>query len=95
MGRDRSEITVSLQTYACIAPTHDEAIADLDAYIERNPDAAARRDTLVVGSPAEIRARYEDLRATGVDGFTVSLMANGHIPGRVTLLGETLAPVVG
>ncbi|GAA3037311.1 LLM class F420-dependent oxidoreductase [Gordonia defluvii] len=95
LGRDRSEITVSLQTYACIAPTHDEAIADLDAYIERNPDAAARRDTLVVGSPAEIRARYEDLRATGVDGFTVSLMANGHIPGRVTLLGETLAPVVG
>lgn len=94
LGRDRSEITVSLQTYACIAPTHDEAIADLDAYVERNPASAARRDMMVVGSPEEIRARFESLLATGVDGFSVNLMANGHIPGRVQLLGETLAPLV-
>ena len=30
----------------------------------------------------------------GVDGVTVNLPANGHVPGRVALLGETLAPVV-
>jgi len=32
LGRDRSEITVSLQRYCCIAPTHDEAMADLTAF---------------------------------------------------------------
>ncbi|MFW0790729.1 LLM class F420-dependent oxidoreductase [Gordonia sp. CPCC 205333] len=94
LGRDRSEITVSLQTYACIAPTHEEAVADLDAYIERNPAAGARRDAIVVGSPDEVKARFEQLLATGVDGFTVNLMPNGHIPGRVQLLGETLSPLV-
>ncbi|NMO00385.1 LLM class F420-dependent oxidoreductase [Gordonia sp. TBRC 11910] len=94
LGRNRSEITVSLQTYACIAPTHEEAVADLDAYLERNPAGAARRDAMVVGSPDEVRARFEDLLATGVDGFSVNLMANGHLPGRVALLGETLAPIV-
>ncbi|GAB20589.1 putative oxidoreductase [Gordonia effusa NBRC 100432] len=94
LDRDRSEITVSLQTYACIAPTHEEAVADLDAYIDRNPAAAARRDAIVVGSPDEVRERFEALLATGIDGFTVNLMPNGHIPGRVQLLGETLSPLV-
>lgn len=94
LGRDRSEITVSLQTYACIAPTHDEAVADLEAYVARNPAGASRRDMMVVGSPDEIRAHFESLLATGIDGFSVNLMANGHLPGRVALLGETLAPLV-
>ena len=94
LGRDRSQITVSLQTYACIAPTHDEAVADLEAFLERSPAARGRRDGFIVGDPGEVRARFEELRATGVDGFTVNLMANGHVPGRVRLLGEALAPVV-
>ena len=31
LGRDRSEITVSKQLNVCIAPTHDEAYAEVDA----------------------------------------------------------------
>jgi hypothetical protein len=31
----------------------------------------------------------------GVDGFTVNCPANGHIEGRVELLGEVLRKVVG
>jgi len=31
----------------------------------------------------------------GVDGFTVNAPANGHIEGRVELLGEVLRKVVG
>jgi hypothetical protein len=34
------------------------------------------------------------LLATGVDGFTVHAPANGHVPGRVSLLGQTLAPLI-
>lgn len=94
LGRNRSDITVSLQTYACIAPTHDEAVADLDAYFERNPAGAARRDAMIVGSPDEIGAQFAELLATGVDGFSVNLMANGHIPGRVSLLGEAISPLI-
>jgi F420-dependent oxidoreductase-like protein len=94
LGRDRSEITVSLQTYACIAPTHDQAVAEADAFIERTPQAAPRRAGMIGGDPAEVRARFEALKESGVDGFSVNLMANGHVPERVRLLGETLAPLV-
>ena len=41
-----------------------------------------------------MRPIYERILASGVDGVTVNLHANGHVPGRVALLGETLAPVV-
>ncbi|MGV9670954.1 LLM class F420-dependent oxidoreductase [Gordonia sp. NPDC003504] len=95
LGRDRSEITVSLQTSACVAPTHDQAVHEFEAYLARNPRAQVRRASTIVGSPEEVAARYGELLATGIDGFTVNAPANGHIAGRVGLLGETLAPVVG
>lgn len=33
--------------------------------------------------------------ALGVDGFTMNAPFNGHVPGRVALLGETAAKIVG
>ena len=94
LGRDRSEITVSYQTSACIAPTHEQAVAEMDATIERIPQLGARRATAIVGSPEEVAAVYEQILATGVDGVTVNLPCNGHIEGRVALLGQTLAPLI-
>ncbi|MFT4086268.1 MAG: LLM class F420-dependent oxidoreductase [Gordonia sp. (in: high G+C Gram-positive bacteria)] len=94
LGRDRSEITVSLQTTACIAPTHDEAVAEFEAYLARNPAAEVRRAGTIVGDPSEVAARYDALLAQGIDGITVNAPANGHLAGRVALLGETLAPLV-
>jgi len=95
LGRDRSEITVTVQTSACVAPTHDEAVAELEAYLQRTPAAEVRRGSTIVGDPDEVAARYAELLATGVDGVTVNAPANGHVPGRVSLLGETLAPLIG
>lgn len=95
LGRDRSEITVSYQTSVCIAPTHEQAEAELDAAIARIPELAARRPGVIVGGPEEVAAAYERLLATGVDGFTINAPANGHIEGRVELLGQTLAPLLG
>ncbi|NDK89381.1 LLM class F420-dependent oxidoreductase [Gordonia desulfuricans] len=95
LGRDRSEITVSLQTTACVAPTHEEAVREFEAYLQRNPRAQVRSASTIVGSPDEVAARYAELLAAGVDGVTVNAPANGHVPGRVTLLGETLSAVVG
>ena len=93
LGRDRSEITVSYQTSACIAPTHEQAVAELEAYITRQPEAEMRRGMIIVGSPDEVADRYAQLRDTGIDGVTVNAPPNGHVEGRVALLGETLAPL--
>jgi alkanesulfonate monooxygenase SsuD/methylene tetrahydromethanopterin reductase-like flavin-dependent oxidoreductase (luciferase family) len=50
---------------------------------------------VIVGGPDEVAAAYSRLLETGVDGFTINAPANGHIDGRVALLGETLAPLIG
>jgi F420-dependent oxidoreductase-like protein len=93
LGRDRSEITVSYLTSACIAPTHDEAVADFEAYLSRQPQGEARRAGTILGSPDEVAEEFSRLRDAGIDGITVNAPANGHIEGRVALLGETLAPL--
>ena len=72
-------------------PAH---LAVLDAAVAAIPELAARAGGVILGSPDEVRPIYERILASGVDGVTVNLPANGHVPGRVALLGETLAPVV-
>lgn len=103
LGRDRSELTVSWQRTACIAPTTDEAQADLYAYFERRGlDVASMSDEekapwlsyFVWGDPDTIGEKFEEFLTAGVDGFTVNMPANGHVEGRVELLGRTLAPLV-
>jgi F420-dependent oxidoreductase-like protein len=93
LGRDRSQITVSYQTSACIAPTHEQAVTEFEDYLARQPEAEARRAMSIVGSPDEVAEQFARLRATGIDGVTVNAPANGHLEGRVSLLGETLAPL--
>ena len=103
LGRDRSDITVSYQRAVCIAPTTAEADADLDAWLVRqgvDPPAmsAEQRQAItgriVTGDPDTVGERlFADL-AHGIDGFTINMIANGHVPGRVTLLGQTVAPLI-
>ena len=93
VGRPREEITVSYQTTACIAPTHEQAVDELEQYLVRQPQAAARRATAIVGAPDEVAEKFAQLLETGIDGFTVNCPPNGHVEGRVALLGETLAPL--
>lgn len=103
LGRDRSEITVSMQRNVCIAPTHDQAVAELDEGLARRgldvssmseEEAAGIRSLLVHGDPDEVAEQFSSWMALGVDGFTMNALANGHIPERVSLLGETLSKVV-
>ena len=98
LGRDRSEITVSLQARACVA-TDEQALAELDAALaERGmdpkamgeDDAAAIRGLIPHGDPDEIGELFATYLVDGIDGLTVSAIANGHLEGRVALLGETL-----
>ena len=94
LGRDRSEITVSYQTSVCIAPTREQAQREADEAVARIPELGLRRGGLICGSPDEVAAIFERFMASGIDGVTVNAPANGHIEGRVRLLGETLAPLV-
>lgn len=99
LGRDRSEITVTNLSVACVAPSHDQAVAELDALLASRgldvtamgaDDATAARSLVPHGDPDEMAEVFAGYRATGLDGCIVSAPANGHIEGRVALLGETL-----
>jgi F420-dependent oxidoreductase-like protein len=103
LGRNRSELTVSWQKTACIAPTMEEAKADLLAYFERRGlDVASMPedqqnvwlDNFVWGDPDTVGEKFAAMLQPGIDGFTVNSPANGHIEGRVELLGRTLAPLI-
>jgi F420-dependent oxidoreductase-like protein len=99
LGRDRSEIVVSKQMSCCIAPTHDQAVAELEAGMAltdldpRARDVAAAR--ILVGDPDEVGEKLAEVLSTGIDGWTINLPANGHLPERVELLGETASKVLG
>jgi len=104
LGRDRADLTVSWQRSACIAPTMEEAQSDLAAYFRmRGIDVDALDDErrqaftsrFIIGDPDTVGERLQADLAMGVDGFTINAPANGHVPGRVALLGETAAKVVG
>lgn len=92
LGRNRSEITVTYQTSAVIAPTMEQARAEYEEAVARQPELGQRQG--IVGGPDEIAEIYAGLMKTGIDGFTVNLPGNGHIPGRVALLGQTLRDIV-
>jgi F420-dependent oxidoreductase-like protein len=103
VGRDRSELVVSLQSNCCIAPTHEQAIAEADDFLAaRGIDMASLseaeanqiRSLIVLGDPDEVGEVFSSRMIDGVDGFTVNSPANGHIEGRVELLGEVLRKVV-
>ena len=102
--RDRSEILVSLMASCCIAPTHDQAVAEAGAYLAARgidlsslseAEADRIRAQVVIGDPDEVGEIFSSRKIDGVDGFTVNCPANGHIEGRVELLGQVLRKVVG
>ena len=103
LGRDRSELTVSWQRSVCIAPTTDEAMSDLHDGLRANglgldsmpeDQQTAITERFIVGDPDTVGAQLADDLALGVDGFTINLPVNGHVPGRVALLGETASKVI-
>ena len=102
LGRDRSEIALSWNRVVCIAPTTAQAEAERDAYLaSRGMDWSTLPDDLkdvlsaaiVVGDPDTIGEQFTTWAGLGLDGFTVSMPANTHLPERVSLLGETLSSI--
>jgi F420-dependent oxidoreductase-like protein len=99
LGRDRSEIKVTMLAMCNVAPTMEEAEADLKALAEFKgwPDEALDmvRGFVISGDPDTVGEQLETRMAAGLDGLTVNAPANGHVPGRVALLGEVANKAIG
>ncbi|MEX0768832.1 MAG: LLM class F420-dependent oxidoreductase [Microthrixaceae bacterium] len=102
LGRDRSEIQLSWNRVACIAPTTAQAEAERDIYLSGRgmdfnslpEDIQAMIETMiVVGDPDTVAQKFSEWKQLGVDGFTVAMPANVHLPERVSLLGATLSKI--
>ena len=92
LGRDRSEITVTKLTMVFLAPTMEEAEADLReiaAVKGWSPEVMEMvKGILIYGDPDTVGERLQAMMATGIDGMTINLPGNGHKPERIALLGE-------
>ena len=92
LGRDRSEIAVTSLQMVLVAPTMEEAEADLRAIggAKGWPDEIIEmaKGLLVFGDPDTVGERLQAVMDTGIDGLTVNLAANGHNTDRIGLLGE-------
>ena len=92
LGRDRSKIAVTSNQMVCVAPTMEEAEADLAelAAVKGWPSEIAEmaKTILVFGDPDTVGERLQACMDAGVDGLTINLPVNGHNTERVGLLGE-------
>ena len=99
-GRARSDIKVTKLMLVVIAPTMDEARQDLAATaaaknwpLEKFQDIIDNRSDFIMGDPDTVGEALQRLADYGIDGVTMDLPANAHLPERVGLLGETAAKV--
>jgi len=98
LGRDRSEIAVTMLVQCNVAPTLEQAEADLRAtaavkgWNEQVIEMA--KGLLVYGDPDSVGERLAAFKAAGLDGLVLNLPANGHVPERIALLGEVATRVL-
>jgi len=99
LGRDRSEITVTKLMMVMVAPTMEEANADLEAVAGTKGwnDAIMDmiRKRLLFGDPDTVGEVLSEAVGLGLDGITVDLPVNGHNVERIALLGEIAAKALG
>ncbi len=92
LGRDRSEIEVTRLTMAMVAPTMEEAEADLAEVAEVkgwNSDVMEMvKGILIYGDPDTVGEQLKASMDAGLDGMTINLPGNGHKTERIGLLGE-------
>ena len=85
----------------CIAPTHDQAWAEVEPLARRLgmdiADPAVREiaaGLIFIGGPDEVAEKLSEVLDSGVDGWTIACPANGQDPERVELLGQTASKLL-
>ena len=88
-GRDPSTLPTSYLASIFVA----ENEAEVKSLNELIPEA--RRARAFVGLADQVAEQIkENILDQGIDGVCVNMIINGHVPGRVTLAGEALRPLV-
>jgi F420-dependent oxidoreductase-like protein len=99
LGRDRSEIKVTKLLMVCVAPTMEDALADLDrvAAVKGLSEGAKDfvKNALIFGDADSVGEEISKAVALGLDGITVDLPINGDNVDRVSLLGEISLKALG
>ncbi len=99
LGRDRSEIKVTKLLMALVAPTMEEAEADLKEIAEakgwNEEIMEIAKGILIYGDADAVGEQLQAAMATGLDGMTINLPGNGHNTDRVGLLGEIANKAIG
>lgn len=92
LGRNRSEITVTKMLMVCVAPTMEEADADLRAMAAvkgfNDEVVEMAKHIIIYGDPDTVGEKLLDAMNTGIDGMTLNLPFNGHNTDRIALLGD-------
>jgi F420-dependent oxidoreductase-like protein len=99
IGRNRADVTVTKLVMIAVAPTYEQAEADLAAVAKtkgwNDQIVAAAKQQLVFGDPDTVGEAMQAAMDAGLDGLTVDLPVNGHLTERIHLLGEIGAKVLG
>lgn len=92
LGRDRSEIDVTSLQMVVVAPTMEEAEADMAelAAVKGWNDQIVEmvKSRLVFGDVDTVGEQLQAVMDAGLDGLTLNLPVNGHNPDRIALLGD-------
>ncbi len=98
LGRDRSEIKVTKLQMVCLAPTMEEAEADLRAIAAVKGFSEEIIDmlklVLIYGDPDTVGEKLVAAMRTGIDGMTINLAVNGHNTDRIGLLGQVASKAI-
>lgn len=89
-GRDPATLPTSYLAMTVMVESEQEAKRILDTI---PPD---RQSRVFLGTPAQIAEQlHRDVLEPGIDGLTINMIRNGHVPGAVATAGEVLKPLVG
>jgi F420-dependent oxidoreductase-like protein len=94
LGRDYSEITKTRMGTVLIAPTHEAAVAKLDAVRAGGLPEERIQMSVMAGEPDSVAEQAAAFRDAGIEGLTISL-PDVHDLETLALAGRTLGPVFG
>ena len=98
LGRDRSEIKVTKLLMVCVAPTMEEAEADLRAIAAvkgfNDEVVELMKHILIYGDPDTVGEKLLEAMNTGIDGMTINLAVNGHDTERIGLLASVASKAI-
>lgn len=99
LGRDRSEISVTLLVPVNLAETTEQADADFAAMAEvkgwSDEHVSLMKAAFAHGDPDTVGEQLRAMLDAGLDGLTLNAFVNGHVPERVSLLGSVATKALG